>query len=175
MVTTYWGFYIPSDTTIPLVQRLVIDPIFFYLVMILLVPIGFGFSYMMIKLAQESERKAKLNKEKGPKKVAEIKLSQKWLNWVIVGLIAFQVYLNIAAYNAALSGLNNLSLFFTGVILMVFAGLFHIYRYAMSEAKKPPPPPPTPEHPAVAHAKVPEVAKEVQKELPKEAPKAETS
>jgi len=175
MVTTYWGFYIPSDTTIPLVQRLVIDPIFFYLVMILMVPIGFGFSYMMIKLAQESERKAKMNKEKGPKKVAEIKLSQKWLNWVIVGLIAFQVYLNIAAYNAALSGLNNLSLFFTGIILMVFAGIFHIYRYAMSESKKPPPPPPTPERPAVAHAKVPEVAKEPQKELPKEAPKAETS
>jgi ubiquinol-cytochrome c reductase cytochrome b subunit len=176
MVTTYWGFYIPSDTTIPLVQRLVIDPIFFYLVMILLVPIGFGFSYMMIKLAQESERKAKMNKEKGPKKVAEIKLSQKWLNWVLVGLIAFQVYLNIAAYNAALSGLNNLSLFFTGIILMVFAGLFHIYRYAMSEAKKPPPPPPAPE--PVAHAKVPEVAKETPKELPKEtkeAPKAETS
>ena len=175
MVTTYWGFYIPSDTTIPLVQRLVIDPIFFYLVMILLVPIGFGFSYMMIKLAQESERKAKLNKEKGPKKVAEIKLSQKWLNWVIVGLIVFQVYLNIAAYNAALSGLNNLSLFFTGIILMVFAGIFHIYRFAMSEAKKPPPPPPTPEHPAVAHVKVPEIAKEIPKELPKEAPKAETS
>ncbi len=170
MVTTYWGFYIPSDTTIPLVQRLVIDPIFFYLVMILLVPIGFGFSYMMIKLAQESERKAKMNKEKGPKKVAEIKLSQKWLNWVLVGLIAFQVYLNIAVYNAALSGLNNLSLFFTGIILMVFAGLFHIYRYAMSEAKKPPPPPPAPEH-----VKVPEVVKEAPKELPKEAPKAETS
>ncbi|QLH08330.1 cytochrome b [Candidatus Nitrosotenuis sp. DW1] len=173
MVTTYWGFYIPSDTTIPLVQRLVIDPIFFYLVMILLVPIGFGFSYMMIKLAQESERKAKMNKEKGPKKVAEIKLSQKWLNWVLVGLIAFQVYLNIAAYNAALSGLNNLSLFFTGIILMVFAGLFHIYRYALSEAKKPPPPPPAPEH-----VKVPAVAKETPKELPKESketPKAETS
>jgi ubiquinol-cytochrome c reductase cytochrome b subunit len=173
MVTTYWGFYIPSDTTIPLVQRLVIDPIFFYLVMILLVPIGFGFSYMMIKLAQESERKAKLNKEKGPKKVAEIKLSQKWLNWVLVGLIVFQVYLNIAAYNAALSGLNNLSLFFTGVILMVFAGLFHIYRYAMSEAKKPPPPPPAPEQPAITHVKVP--VAETPKELPKEAPKAETS
>lgn len=175
MVTTYWGFYIPSDTTIPLVQRLVIDPIFFYLVMILLVPIGFGFSYMMIKLAQESERKAKLNKEKGPKKVAEIKLSQKWLNWVIVGLIVFQVYLNIAAYNAALSGLNNLSLFFTGVILMVFAGLFHIYRFALSEAKKPPPPPPIQEQPAIAHVKVPEIVKETPKELPKEAPKAESS
>lgn len=166
MVTTYWGFYIPSDTTIPLVQRLVIDPIFFYLVMILLVPLGFGFSYMMIKMAQEAERKAKLNKDKGPKKIAEINLSQKWLNWIIVGLIAFQVYLNIAAYNAVITGLNNLSLFFTGLILIVFAGLFHVYRYALSEAKRPPPPPPAPE-PELEH----KVA--APKELPKET-KAET-
>ncbi len=159
MVTTYWGFYIPSDTTIPLVQRLVIDPIFFYLVMILLVPLGFGFSYMMIKMAQEAERKAKLNKDKGPKKVAEISLSQKWLNWVIVGLLAFQVYLNIAAYNAAITGLNNLSLFFTGLILIVFAGMFHVYRYALSEAKRPPPAPKPAE---------PQLEQASQKELPKE-------
>ncbi len=173
MVTTYWGFYIPPDTTIPLVQRLVIDPIFFYLVMILLVPLGFGFSYMMIKMAQEAERKAKLSKEKGPKKVAEINLSQKWLNWIIVALIAFQVYLNIAAYNAAITGLNNLSLFFTGLILIVFAGLFHVYRYALSEAKKPPPPPPVPSHePALEKAKPAEL-KEPAKELPKEVPAQE--
>lgn len=162
MVTTYWGFYIPSDTTIPLVQRLVIDPIFLYLVMILLVPLGFGFSYMMIKMAQESERKAKLNKDKGPKKVAEINLSQKWLNWVIVGLLAFQVYLNIAAYNAAITGFNNLSLFFTGLILIVFAGMFHVYRYALSEAKRPPPPP------KAAEPQLEQASKESQKELPKE-------
>ena len=162
MVTTYWGFYIPSDTTIPLVQRLVIDPIFFYLVMILLVPLGFGFSYMMIKMAQEAERKAKLNKDKGPKKVAEINLSQKWINWVIIGLLVFQVYLNIAAYNAAITGLNNLSLFFTGLILIVFAGMFHVYRYGMSEAKRPPPPPPVQE-PQLEQVPVPET-----KELPKE-------
>jgi len=37
MVTTYWGFYISPDVSIPLVERLVIDPIFFYGVMILLV------------------------------------------------------------------------------------------------------------------------------------------
>ncbi|MEM3008320.1 MAG: cytochrome b N-terminal domain-containing protein [Candidatus Nitrosotenuis sp.] len=173
MVTTYWGFYIPPDTTIPLVQRLVIDPIFFYLVMILLVPLGFGFSYMMIKMAQEAERKAKLRKEKGPKKVAEIKLSQKWLNWVIVGLIAFQIYLNIAAYNAAITGLNNLSLFLTGLILIVFAGLFHVYRYALSEAKRPPPPPPVQE-PQVEAPQTTEVKEETPKELPPQT-KAETS
>ena len=142
MVTTYWGFYIPSDTTLPLVERLVIDPVYLDTVMILLVPLGFGFSYMMIKMAQEAERKAKLAKEKGPQKVATINLSTKWINWLIVALLAFQVFLNIAAYNASLSGMNNLSLFFVGLILLVFAGFFHLYRYAMNKAKEAPPPPP---------------------------------
>ncbi len=142
MVTTYWGFYITPDITKPLVARLVIDPIFFYLVMLLLVPIGFGFSYMMILLAKESERKAKLAASKGPHKSSPINLSGKWINWLIIGLLAFQVYLNIAAYNAALSGMKNFSLFLTGLILMVFAGLFHLYRHGLNEAKKIPVPPP---------------------------------
>ena len=142
MVTTYWGFYISPDVSIPLVERLVIDPIFFYSVMILLVPLGFGFTYMMIKLAKEAERKAKLAKDRGPNKVATINLSQKWINWVIVALLAFQVFLNIAAYNAALTGMNNISLFFVGLILIVFGAFFHIYRYGLNKANEAPPPPP---------------------------------
>ncbi len=142
MVTTYWGFYISPDTTLPLVQRLVIDPIFFYTIMILLVPLGFGFSYMMIKMSKEAERKAKLAASKGPQKVAQIQLSAKWINWLIIALLGFQIYLNIAAYNAALSGMKNFNLFLTGVVLLVFAGTFHIYRYGMNEAKKIPTPPP---------------------------------
>lgn len=142
MVTTYWGFYISPDVTMPLVERLAIDPIFFYSTMILLVPLGFGFTYMMIKLANESERKAKLHKENAPQKVATINLSEKWINWVLVALLAFQVLLNIAAYNAALTGMKNISLFFIGIILIVFAGFFHIYRYGMAQSKNPPPPPP---------------------------------
>ena len=96
---------------------------------------------MMIHLAKEAERKAKLAKDKGPKKVAQIQFSEKWINWIIVALIAFQVFLNLAAYNAALSGMNNMSLFFAGLILIVFAGMFHVYRYAMGQAKDTPPPP----------------------------------
>lgn len=145
IVTTYWGFYIPADTTLPLVERLVIDPVFLYIVMMLMVPLGFGFTYMMIKLAKEAERKAKIAKEKGPKKVASINLSEKWLNWLLVALLAFQVFLNIAAYNAALTGMKNMSLFFVGLIMLTFAGFFHVYRYSMSEAKKAPAPPPMPE------------------------------
>ena len=141
LVTTYWGFYIPPDSTLSLVERLVIDPIYLYAVMILLVPLGIGFSFMMIHLAKEGERRAKMAKEKGPQKVAQINLSDKWINWVIVALIAFQVFLNIAAYNAAISGMKNMSLFLAGLILIVFAGMFHVYRYAMAKTKEVPPPP----------------------------------
>ena len=144
LVTTYWGFYIPADTTIPLVERLVIDPINLYLVMILLVPLSFGFTLMMIHLAKDAERKAKLAKENGPKKISPINLSVKWTNWMLVGLLAFQVFLNIAAYNAFLSGMNNVNLWLTGVILITFAGFFHLYRYAMSQSKNIPKPPKLP-------------------------------
>jgi len=141
LVTTYWGFYIPPDSTLPLVERLVIDPIYLYTVMILLVPLGIGFSYMMIYLAKEAERKAKLAKEKGPQKIARIEFSEKWINWVIIALIVFMVFLNIAAYNAAITGMKNMGLFLAGLILIVFAGMFHVYRYSMAQTQVAPPPP----------------------------------
>ena len=174
MVTTYWGFYIPDDSSLPLVERLVIDPIFLYLVMILLVPMSFGFTYMMIKLAKEAERKAKLAKERGPKKVSTIRLTQKWINWVIVALLAFQVFLNIAAYNAMLSGMKNVSLFLVGMIMITFAGFFHLYRYGVNESKKVPPPPPAPpaEIPQSVPEKLPEKAPEPlpEAQVPKKLP-----
>ena len=138
MVITYWGFYISPDISLSLVERLVIDPIFLYSVMILMVPLGFGFTYMMIKLTNEAERKSKIAKSRGPKKIAIINLSEKWINWLLIALLAFQVFLNIAAYNAALTGMKNISLFFIGIILLVFAAFFHVYRYATSQDKNVP-------------------------------------
>jgi len=63
---------------------------------------------------------------------------------MLVGLLAFQVFLNIAAYNAFLSGMNNVNLWITGVILITFAGFFHLYRYAMAQSKNIPKPPKLP-------------------------------
>ena len=40
--------------------------------------------------------------------------------------------------------MKNISLFFIGIILLVFAAFFHVYRYAMSQQKNAPPPPPVP-------------------------------
>src|SRR5918911_1174245 len=138
MVTTYWGFYIDPDIKKALLERLVIDPIFFYLVMLLLVPLSFGFTYMMIKLAKNAEANAKL-KPKKPGSKTSINLPQRWIYIIFIALLAFQVYLNISAYYAVLNGMKNLSLFIIGIIMLVFAGMFHIYRHGRSLAKAPPP------------------------------------
>jgi ubiquinol-cytochrome c reductase cytochrome b subunit len=143
IITTYWGFYIDPDRTKSLLERLVIDPIFFYIVMILLVPLSFGFTYMMIKLAKNAEANAKLQPKKAGAKTA-INFPQKWIYILFVVLLAFQVYLNISAYYAVLNGMKNYSLFIIGIIMLVFAGMFHIYRHGVSIAKAPPPKPTTP-------------------------------
>jgi ubiquinol-cytochrome c reductase cytochrome b subunit len=132
IITTYWGFYIDPDRTKSLLERLVIDPIFLYTVMALLVPLSFGFTYLMIKLAKNAEANAKKQKpaEKNP-----IQLPTKWLYILFVALIAFQVYLNIAAYYAVLNGMKNYSLFLIGILMLVFAGMFHLYRYGRGITK----------------------------------------
>ena len=150
IVTTYWGFYIDPDRNKALLERLVIDPIFFYVVMILLVPLSFGFTYMMIKLAKHAEANAKLQPKKAPK--GSINISQKWLYVLFITLLAFQVYLNISAYYAVLQGMQNYSLFIIGIMMLVFAAMFHVYRYGRTRAKAPPPRPvpPTPSRPVAA-------------------------
>jgi ubiquinol-cytochrome c reductase cytochrome b subunit len=147
IVTTYWGFYIDPNRTKSLLERLVIDPIFFYLVMLLLVPLSFGFTYMMIKLAKNAEANAKLQPKKAGGKTA-INLPKKWIYILFVVLLAFQVYLNISAYYAVLNGMKNFSLFIIGIIMLVFAGMFHIYRHGTAMAKAPPPKPSTLPSPA---------------------------
>src|ERR671914_757201 len=148
IVTTYWGFYIDPDRNKALLERLVIDPIFFYSVMILLIPLSFGFTYMIIKLAKHAEANAKLQPKKPPK--GSINISQKWLYAVFIALLAFQVYLNISAYYAVLQGMKNYSLFIIGIMMLVFAAMFHVYRYGRTRVKAPPPRPvsPTPARPA---------------------------
>jgi ubiquinol-cytochrome c reductase cytochrome b subunit len=178
IVTTYWGFYIDPDRDKALLERLVIDPIFFYLVMILLVPLSFGFTYMMIKLAKHAEANAKLQPKKPPK--GSINVSQKWLYVLFVALLAFQVYLNISAYYAVLQGMKNYSLFIIGIMMLVFAAMFHVYRYGRARAKAPPPRPvpPTPSKPAAVPAPArpapATTAGEVQKPMASPPPTAST-
>lgn len=154
IVTTYWGFYIDPDISKSLTERLVIDPILLYVVMLLLVPLSFGFTYMLIKLARHAELVNKM--EAARRKAAgetrkSIYLPENW-SWILIAaLLIFQVYLNISAYYAATAGFRNIELFLVGIVLITFAGIFHIYRYASQQAKTPKPEPP----------KAPAAAKEV--------------
>jgi ubiquinol-cytochrome c reductase cytochrome b subunit len=165
IVTTYWGFYIDPDRNKALLERLVIDPIFFYTVMILLVPLSFGFTYMIIKLAKHAEANAKLQPKKAPK--GAINISQKWLYVLFITLLAFQVYLNISAYYAVLQGMKNYSLFIIGIMMLVFAAMFHIYRYGRTRVKAPPPKPtpPAPFRPAAAPKPAPTTTPPAQKPM----------
>ena len=163
IVTTYWGFYIDPDRTKSLLERLVIDPVFLYLVMILLVPLSFGFTYMMIKLARNAEANAKVQPKK-PSTKSSINLTEKWIYGIFVALLVFQVYLNIAAYYAVLNGMKNYSLFIIGIMMLVFAGMFHIFRHGKSMQKAPPPKPTLP--PMPAKAKPPSLTKTEASETP---------
>ncbi|MEM4146029.1 MAG: cytochrome b N-terminal domain-containing protein [Candidatus Nitrosocaldus sp.] len=157
IVTTYWGFYIDPNFNKPLLDRIVIDPILFYTVMLLLVPLSFGFTYMMIKLAKHFEE---LNKKEAAARKAKgttgLNISIKWGWWLLAVLLVFQVYLNIAAYYAGINGFKNVQLFIIGLVLVTFAGVFHLYRYLNEQVKKakpmakPAPKEPTP-RPVIEH------------------------
>lgn len=164
IVTTYWGFWIDPDITKSLTERLVIDPIMFYTVMMLLVPLSFGFTYMMIKIAKHAEEKSKM--EAAKKRAAGetrkgLNLPEKWSWMLLFVLLAFQVYLNVSAYYAGLQGFRNVELFLVGLVLITFAGIFHLYRYASQQAKIAKPP--EPKAPAIEEKK----AKPVKEEKPK--------
>ena len=81
---------------------------------------------------------------------SSINLTEKWTYAIFVALLAFQVYLNIAAYYAVLNGMQNYSLFIIGIMMLVFAGMFHIFRHGKSMQKAPPPRPTIPPMPAKA-------------------------
>jgi ubiquinol-cytochrome c reductase cytochrome b subunit len=155
LVTTYWGFYIDPDRTKSLLERLVIDPIFLYLVMILLVPLSFGFTYLMIKLAKNAEANAKLQPKKPGAGKSSINIPVKWIYAVFIALIAFQVYLNIAAYYAVISGMKNYSLFIVGIMMLVFEGMWHLFIHGRSMEKAPPPKPVIPPSPLKAKSTPP--------------------
>jgi type IV secretory pathway VirB10-like protein len=86
---------------------------------------------------------------------------------LFIALLAFQVYLNIAAYYAVLQGMKNYSLFIVGIIMIVFAAMFHIYRYGRALAKAPPPKPipPAPPRPAAAPKPAPAIPTAPEKPL----------
>lgn len=95
IVTVYWGLVFDSATTTPLIERLAIDAILFYPLMLSLLPIGLGISYAAIKFTNKS----KIIQEIG---LITIQLSKRKSNVLLVGLVIFQVFLNVITYSLAI-------------------------------------------------------------------------
>jgi len=77
----------------------------------------------MQKLTRDVYRKKTLN------------LSISGLKLVMLGLVILQVLLTITIYNLIASGLIQLSQFWFGVNLLVFAALFGVYQYGIKKRK----------------------------------------
>jgi len=77
----------------------------------------------MQKLTRDEYRKKTLN------------LSISGLKLVMLGLVIIQVLLTITIYNSIASGLIQLSQFWFGVNLLVFAALFGVYQYGIKKRK----------------------------------------
>jgi len=77
----------------------------------------------MQKLTRDVYRKKTLN------------LSISGLKLVMLGLVIIQILLTITIYNSIASGLIQLSQFWFGVNLLVFAALFGVYQYGIKKRK----------------------------------------
>ncbi|MGI9565766.1 MAG: SRPBCC family protein [Nitrosopumilus sp.] len=94
IVTVYWRFVFESTAVTPLIERLTIDVELFYPLMLSLLPIGLGISYAAIKFTNKS-------KIIQGTELVTIQFSERKINGLLIGLIAFQVFLNVLIYDLA--------------------------------------------------------------------------
>ncbi len=64
-----------------------------------------------------------------------LNLSTSGLKLGMLGLVIIQIFLTVTIYNLIASGLIQLSLFWFGVNLLVFAALFGVYQYGIKKRK----------------------------------------
>jgi len=124
-ITTIWGFYVHPDPTKNLTERLFIEPIPFYSVMLISVVFSFVVVYGFLKA-----RAALVvpGKRPTPTKQTPLILNTFWTYAVLISLVIFEVILNGMALMAYAGGLWALALFETGAIFCIFGIIAHVYR-----------------------------------------------
>jgi ubiquinol-cytochrome c reductase cytochrome b subunit len=127
LLTTYWGFYIDESAPSPTVA-LFIDPVQLFGSMILVAALCYVGTYAYLRrLAMKGVggRAAR-----GRRPTAVNFLSSKWIFALLAVMLGFQVFLNANAILAANEGFPNLAMFDLGAIVLLFAIMFHLYRYS---------------------------------------------
>ncbi|MHB1908972.1 MAG: cytochrome b [Nitrososphaerales archaeon] len=127
LITTYWGFYINEQASSP-TQALFIDPVQLFGAMILVAALSFVGTYAYLRRLTAKTLAGKTTRGKRPTQVNF--LTSKWILAILGVMLAVQVFLNANVVLAALNGFPNLVMFDLGAITMLFAVMFHLYRYS---------------------------------------------
>ena len=126
LLTTYWGFYINEAAPTP-TAALFIDPVQLFGGMILVAALSFVGTYSLLRY-WASKGGGKAARGKKPESPINF-MSSKWLVAVLATMLGFEVFLNANAALAAIRNFPNLAMFDLGGVLMLFAVMFHLYRY----------------------------------------------
>ncbi|MHB8568440.1 MAG: cytochrome b N-terminal domain-containing protein [Nitrososphaerales archaeon] len=127
LLTTYWGFYINEQALTP-TSALFVDPVQIFGAMVLVAALSFVGTYAYLRRAAAMSG-GKVARGKRPSAPITF-LTTKWVMVVLVAMFAFQVFLNALAAITAFHSFPNLTMFDLGAVLMLFAVMFHIYRYS---------------------------------------------
>jgi ubiquinol-cytochrome c reductase cytochrome b subunit len=127
LMTTYWGFYINETAATP-TKALFIDPVEIFGAMLLVAVLSYvgTYSFLRYKAAQGGGRVARGKKPQAPVTF----LTSRWLLVIMIAIFAMQVFLNAMAALVAIHSFVNITMFDLGGVLLLFALLFHIYRYS---------------------------------------------
>lgn len=135
-----WGFYTVELTKVGgnLLAALAIDPLPFFSVLLAVSVVSFALTYLFLRYIKAKET---VKARKPGERVLFIR--GKWVTGIILGIIGFQVVLNVLAFSAYSSCYSppffpcfrNLALFEFGTVIVLFGVLFHIYRYTKQFAQ----------------------------------------
>jgi len=125
LLTTVWGFrhdniFLPLTTE----EGLLIDPVTFFGLNVLIAVISFIGVYLYAGYRRTVKRVSHVRPPAKPGRPMAT-----WEVFTVLGvLILLEIFINMAAMQAYLAGLRNLALIEIGLILLIFAFAFHIFR-----------------------------------------------
>ncbi len=127
LLTSYWGFYI-NETAPSATEALFINPVEIFGAMILVAALCYVGTYAYLRRLATKGVAGKAARGRRPQNVNF--LSSKWIFALLAIMLGFQVFLNANAILAANEHFPNLVMFDLGAVAMLFAVMFHLYRYS---------------------------------------------
>jgi ubiquinol-cytochrome c reductase cytochrome b subunit len=128
LITTYWGFFIDESPSLTKTQALFIDPVQIFGAMILVAALSYVGTYAYLRRLAAKGAGGKAARGRRPQQVNF--LTSKWIFAILAAMFGFQIFLNANAALAARAGFPNLVMFDLGAVVMLFAIMFHLYRYS---------------------------------------------